>query len=186
MVCVAVACGGGDGGGKATATSAGAGPTAAGGAPTAAANQPTEDNGVLPDEHTSLQVGSSAEVQSSNHDPNHVDDPMGTLKATIIAITDPAQGSGYTGDPQAGNRFWAVEVKVEATGDTAVNTGIWTLHTTDGQEYEARMVTGVGEDLFEFAPLDPGETKQGVVVFDIPQDAAVQWLFMDPSIYLGG
>jgi hypothetical protein len=185
IVLALIACGGGDDDTAPTATR-GASSTPAGGSSTTATSEPTQSDANFPDVHAPLEVGSSAEVESSNPDPFAPEsDQMGTVEVTIVSIMDPAETTSEIFQPEAGNRFWAVEVTMEATGDKDVNTGEWTLRTTDGSEYETSLLTGVGDDII-YGAIKPGETRQGVVVFEIPEGATIEWLYMDPSIYVGG
>ena len=150
----------------------------------AAPGQATAADANFPDVHVPLKVGSSGEAPSSDPDPTTVNDTQGTVKVTIVAITDHATTTSPIFQPEAGNHYWAVEVTMQATGNKVVNTGQWTLHTTDGNDYGTVYLTGVGEDI-TYGALAAGESKRGVLVFQIPDGATVQWLWMNPSIYVG-
>jgi hypothetical protein len=180
-----VGCGGSDKAATSTTTGGAAAPT------TASSDNPTAATGAVPtssdsdveDVHVPLAVGSSGEVKSSTMDLEHLNDEQGTIKVTVVAITDPATTDSAIFQPEAGQRYWAMEVKLEGTSDKEVNTGEWTLHTTAGNDYDTVYLTGVGEDII-YGALQAGETQQGVVVFQIPADAVVQWVHMNPSVYV--
>ena len=141
-----------------------------------------------------LTVGSSAEVDSHTPDPMAMSDSsvdvLAPLKVTIVSIIDPAISESEIFQPEVGNRFWAVEVLLEATGDKAVNSGEpWIVTDTDGNEYENMYLTGaaadVGEDI-TYSAIEPGQSKQGVVVFELPESAQVKSVSVNASIFVGG
>lgn len=197
-----VACGGDDGGSDdADSGGGGSGATTAATATAAddaeadvvlteeaAASSEDDTSGGMPNVTVPLAVGSSGEVQSHDADPSAIsasgDFELGPLKVTVNQILDPATTDSEIFQPEPGNRYWAFEVTMEATGDTTVNTGVWTLRTTDGAEYTNVMLTGVGEDIF-YESIDAGQSVTGVVVFQIPEDAQVESVTLDPNIYVG-
>jgi len=168
------------------ATNAGSDATASDGGETPQADSgsanESDDN---PDIHVSLSAGSSGEVESDNPDPFSEETELGTIKVTIIEIIDNATTDNAIMQPETGNRYWAAEVTLEATGDKVVNTGIWTVQTADGGEYETIYLTGVGDDII-YGALEAGASQQGFLVFEIPEGATVTTLKLDPSIYVGG
>ena len=192
LVLLFVACGGGDdddngtdstpvatqiSGADATQSDAGTTPTQE-----SSAGNESNDN---PDVHVSLSAGSSGEVESDNPDPFAEATDLGTIKVTIVEIIDNATTDNAIMQPESGNRYWAAEVMLEATRDKVVNTGVWTVETTDGGEYETIYLTGVGDDII-YGALEAGATEQGFLVFEIPEGATVKTLKLDPSIYVGG
>ena len=147
-------------------------------------SSPTQASADFPDVHAPLEVGSSAESEGTGAS-DLSDRPETTgVKVTIVDIVDPATTESPIFQPAEGNRYYAVEVIIEATGGEVVNTGVWTLGTSDGGTYETVMLTGVGEDIF-YGDTVPGTPDQGYLVFEIPADATVNWLFMSTSIYVG-
>jgi Domain of unknown function (DUF4352) len=192
LILLLVACGGGDDDTNAVDSTpvatqiSGANATQSDAGETATENSSAgnEDNN-NPDVHVSLSAGSSGEVKSDNPDPFATDTELGTLKVTIVDIIDNATTDNAIMQPEAGNRYWAAEVTLEATGDKVVNTGVWTVQTTDGGEYETIYLTGVGDDII-YGALEAGATKQGFLVFEIPAGATVKALKLNPSIYVGG
>jgi hypothetical protein len=153
-----------------------------------AATEPPQTGGRT-DIHVPLAAGSSGEVQSNNPDPSAATEDEGTVKVTLVSITDPAtpeSGSIFT--PSSGTRWYVIEVTMENTSDKVANTGVWTVLTDDGQEYENQIVAnygGLGNDI-TYGPIQPGNTAEGVVLFEIPETAAVQSVKVSPSIYVGG
>jgi hypothetical protein len=155
------------------------------------------DSGDSSDEegpHAPLAAGSSAEVDSHDPDPTALDSSgnfdTSPIKVTIVSIIDPAITESEIFPPGPGNRYWAVEVLMEAVGDTKVNTGEpWTLTDTDGKQYDRVLLSeaaaDVGDDIM-YAAIEPGQSVQGVVVFLIPEDAQVESLSVSASIYVGG
>ena len=191
LILLLVACGGGDDDNAADSTPvatqiSGADATQSDAGETAAENSSAgneSDNN--PDVHVALSAGSSGEVESDNPDPFATDTELGTVKVTIVQIIDNATTDNAIMQPESGNRYWAAEVTLEATGDKVVNTGIWTVQTSDGGEYETLYLTGVGDDII-YGALEAGATEQGFLVFEIPEGVTVVALKLDPSIYVGG
>jgi hypothetical protein len=194
LILLLVACGGGDddddsndANGESTQV-AGGNPTAADAADDEEAEDSDSDDEDPnnPDVHVPLSPGSSGEVESDNPDPFATPEAeLGTLKVTIDEILDPATTDSPIFQPEAGNKYWAVVATLEATSDKVVNTGIWTVLTSDGGEYETIYLTGVGEDII-YGALEAGATQQGVIVFEIPENVTVVSLKLDPHIYVGG
>jgi hypothetical protein len=153
----------------------------------------TDDTGDADDEEgprAELSAGSSGEVQSHDPDPMALDDSgnieTAPLKVTIVRIIDPATTDSDIFQPQPGNRYWAVEVLMEAVGDETVNTGEpWILTDTDGNEYYTSLLTGVDEDI-RYDAIEAGQSVQGVVVFEIPESAQIASVSVNASIYVGG
>jgi hypothetical protein len=142
---------------------------------------PTPEDPNFPDVYASLAPGSSAEADTG-------EDPFtkkpGRARYTIDAITDPAEPANQIYVPQAGNRWVLFEITVAAIGEGGLSTPEWALGTTDGKEYDWIGGTGLGQEIL-FMDLPAGESLSGVVVFEIPADAEVAWLMIDPSIYVG-
>ena len=70
-------------------------------------------------------------------------------------------------------------------GTTVAKTGVWIVATTVGAQYENIIALGTPPDIF-YGPLEAGTSEQGVVIFEIPEDATIQWVMMDPTIFVGG
>jgi hypothetical protein len=142
---------------------------------------PTPEDPSFPDVIAELTAGSSAEVDTG-------DDPFtnqpSRARYTIDAITDPAEPATQFYVPQPGNRWVLFEITVASIGEGGLSTPEWALGTADGQEHDWIGGTGLGQEIL-FMDLPAGETRSGVVVFEIPEDAVVAWLMIDPSIYVG-
>jgi hypothetical protein len=124
-----------------------------------------------------LQVGSSGEVPARNPDPFDANAVTGTLRVTVTGILDPAMAAPPTRMPEAGHRFWAVQVTLEATGEAPVNAGVWTLRTVDGQVYPSSS-SGLRDEL-GYRAIRPGESVPGTIPFAIPEDAEIAEVIVD-------
>lgn len=164
-----------------TATEAtGAGSDSAEGAPTNASSD-------FPDVRVPLEAGSSAEVGSMDPDPfgdTTSRDENSRVKVTINEVIDPVESEVPYLSPEAGNRWFGINITMEATGSGIANTGQWTLATTDGTEHTNIIVLGSTPDI-AYGSIEPGASTEGIVVFEIPEDAQVAWIFMSPTIFIG-
>jgi hypothetical protein len=150
---------------------------------------PTQASSDFPDVQVPLEAGSSGEVGSMDPDPFSADtsslNPESKVKVTINEIMDPAEITGTIFSPEPGNRWYALNMTMEATGSAIANTGVWELVTTDGTEYTNIFVLGDMPEI-TYGSIEPGATTEGLVVFEIPEDATVQWILMSPTVFVGG
>jgi hypothetical protein len=149
---------------------------------------PTQASSDFPDVQVPLEAGSSGEVASMDPDPfsdTSSLDPESKVKVTINEILDPAEIGGTIFSPEPGNRWYALNMTMEATGSAIANTGVWELVTTDGTEYTNIFVLGDMPEI-TYGSIEPGATTEGLVVFEIPEDATVQWILMSPTVFVGG
>ena len=156
--------------------------------PESAEGAPTHASSDFPDVQVPLEAGSSGEVGSMDPGPlanTTTLEGNSKVKVTINEILDPAEIEGTIFEPEPGNRWWAVTMTIEATGSEVANTGEWTLTTTDGTEYTNLVVLSSTPDIL-YGSLEPGASETGLLVFEIPEDAVVQWLLMSPTIFVGG
>lgn len=176
-----------------TATSAGSTaestptPAESTGGQESAEGAPTHASADFPDVQVPLEAGSSGEVGSMDPDPFAATDSRdenSKVKVTINEVLDPADIEGTIFAPEAGNRWFAINITIEATGSEIANTGEWTLATTDGTEYTNTIVLGSTPDI-TYGSIEPGATAEGLVVFEIPEDAVVAWILMSPTIFVG-
>src|SRR5690606_32260695 len=86
-------------------------------------------------------------------------------KVTVVRVIDPAVSENEFLAPEAGNRYWAVEVQVENVGTQEVTSLDWKLRGSNDFEYDRAFVSGVEPELESYADLTPGARQQGVVVF---------------------
>jgi hypothetical protein len=149
---------------------------------------PTQASSDFPDVQVPLEAGSSGEVASMDPDPfsdTSSLDPESKVKVTINEIMDPAEIGGTIFSPEPGNRWYALNMTMEATGSAIANTGVWELVTTDGTEYTNIFVLGDMPEI-SYGSIEPGATTEGLITFEIPEDATVQWVLMSPTIFVGG
>ncbi|MGK2964034.1 MAG: DUF4352 domain-containing protein, partial [Tepidiformaceae bacterium] len=105
-------------------------------------------------------------------------------KVTLVRVLDPATSDNQFTQPDAGNRYWAVEVQIENVGTQEVNGLDWKLRGSNDFEYDRAFVSGVGAELEPFTNLTPGAKQQGLVVFEIPADVTPKWLRADPNPFI--
>jgi hypothetical protein len=149
---------------------------------------PTHASSDFPDVQVPLEAGSSGEVVSMDPDPFAATDSRdeeSRVKVTIIEILDPAEIESSIFSPEPGNRWYAINVTIEATGSAVANTGVWELVTTDGTAYTDIYVLG-DTPYISYGAIEPGASVEGVLVFEIPEGATVQWILMSPTIFVGG
>jgi hypothetical protein len=125
-----------------------------------------------------LAEGSSGTVKTAGDKVHRV---------TVIRVLDNAQSANQFSQPQAGMKYWAVEMLVENAGTSEISTSLqWKLRGSNDFEYDRTFVSGVGQN-FELAQnLTPGAKTQGVVVFEIPSDVSPKWLRYDPNTFARG
>lgn len=141
---------------------------------TSATKQPGTDS---KDRHASLAVNSSGEVESLSDRK---------AKVTINQIQDDAKSSNSFIQPKAGNRYYALQVTVEAVGGKTVSSGSWRLRAKDGFEYDQTFISGLEGESLAFGDITPGGKRQGWVVFEIPTGAQVQWVRYDENVVVAG
>lgn len=137
----------------------------------AAAGGDDDDGG---DVHVTLAPGASGEIAPQGNGQRR-------SQVTILEIADPADSGNAFLVPDVGNRFWAALIEVENVGTRQVTSLDWTLRA-DGFEYD--WTIGGDIDVLLYSDLTPGSKRQGWVFFEIPQDAAVDWLRADPNPFL--
>lgn len=128
------------------------------------------------DVHVTLADGASGVIF-----PERLDEKK--TKVTLVRVLDPATSDNQFTQPDAGNRYWAVEVQIENVGTEEVNGISWKLRGSNDFEYDREFVTGIGAELEPFTNLTPGAKQQGLVVFEIPADVTPKWLRADPNIF---
>jgi hypothetical protein len=146
---------------------------------------PTNASNDVSDVRAPLAVDSSGKVGSMDPDPfgnAESRDENSMVKVTITEVLDPAEIDGTIFSPEAGSRWFAVSVTMDATGSGIANTGEWTLATTDGSQYTTIIVLG-STPYIAYGSFEPGESVEGVVVFEIPENAEVGWIFLSPTIF---
>jgi hypothetical protein len=98
-------------------------------------------------------------------------------RVTIDGIADPAFPPNDIGFAAPGNRYVAVEIAVQNVGQGNLNTADFRLKTSDGKETEPKPVPDIGAtDLSFLNNLSTGDTTDGIIAFEVPEEATVQWL----------
>ncbi len=162
-------------------TSQPAGTTAAveaAGTPAVAAS-PTKPWGTSKEDvHVPFAEGQTAEIRVGD----------GVYRLTLVKIVDPAQSTNEFIKPDEGKRFVLLQVLIENAGTSGVTSGSWVLRDRNDFEYEEDLApTGFAEgEPLGFFELGPGAKKQGIVVFEIPEDAQIRFVKFDPNPFTSG
>ena len=128
------------------------------------------------DVRVSLATGSSGEIAPENQGSRRI-------KVTILDIVDGADPENQFSNPQAGKKYWAVEVEVENVGSREVRSPDWKLRDSGDIEHDRTLFSGVGENLDVTFDLTPGGKLRGWVVFEIDTEAEPKWLRADPNTF---
>ncbi len=132
----------------------------------------TDDSGA--DVRVILATGASGEISPEGQGRSR-------QRVTILEIDEQAETPNGFQVPRDGYRFWGARVRVENIGERQTGTIDWTLRTTAGVEYDRLVATGDYQDLV-YNDLSPGSAREGWIYFEIPDDAAVDWVRADPAI----
>lgn len=98
-------------------------------------------------------------------------------QVTIERIDDPAISTTGEGKASTGNRYIAIQTTVENVGQRDLKAADFRLRTWDGDEFEPKLVPELGaSDLSFLKNVLIGERRAGVLAFEVPERAAVQWL----------
>jgi hypothetical protein len=93
------------------------------------------------------------------------------MAVTVLAVRDPARSPDQYNRPEPGNRWVAIKVKVQNTGDTAlqINTDNDTrLLDGESQEYEPE-IGGLVKPALYSPTIAPGGKRVGWVTFQVPK-----------------
>jgi len=126
------------------------------------------------DRHVPLAPGQSGAIADGKQ----------VYRVTIQNIVDGATSSNPFVQPKEGQKFWLVQVLFENAGTRSIHLtgGEWALRTQDGFDYEPEVIaTGFAEGEVLSGEVGPGGKAQGIVVFQIPQDAQPLFLKFDPN-----
>lgn len=126
------------------------------------------------DRHVPLAVGQSGAIADGKQ----------VYRVTVMAIVDGATSSNMFVQPKEGHKFWLVQVQFEnaGTSSTTLLPMQWALRTRDGFDYEPEiLVAGFAEGESLSGEVGPGGKMQGIVVFQIPQNAQPLFLKFDPN-----
>jgi len=131
-----------------------------------------------PDARAPFAAGSSATVTTAGDV---------TLKLLIDRVIDPATSTNRFQTPTAGNRFVAIELTIENVGTAEAHGGEFLLRTTDGFEHRPTTLSGLeSSPTWRAQTLTSGGKVQGVIAFEIKDDAQIQWLKFDPNSFAKG
>lgn len=105
---------------------------------------------------------------------------------TLQQVIDPAQSNNQYEQPDPGDRFVAIKVLIDDTGQASLNNDAnttFTLLGSDDQEYSASFegvsgCTNFNEGLYTLAP---GASVVGCVMYEVPAAVTItQVQFLDP------
>lgn len=105
-------------------------------------------------------------------------------KVTVLQIADSASSANMFLQPDAGKKFWAIEVEIENVGTQEVTSLDWKLRDSKDLEHDRQFMNDVGPNIEVFYNLTPGGKTRGWVVFEIDADATPKWLRADPNPFL--
>jgi hypothetical protein len=131
-----------------------------------------------------LPIGTDGDVQADLQEREQAEVSVvdgRVARVTLDKLLNSVQAEGRFLRPAAGYRYWAALVTIEAMSDEPVATGIWTVRTQSGAEYDCTYLTpNVGPALPAMGDIYPGEERRGWLVFELPLGAQVEWLRYDP------
>ncbi|MFK4071563.1 DUF4352 domain-containing protein [Streptomyces sp. NPDC029674] len=103
------------------------------------------------------------------------------LDVTAVKVVDPARTTNEFLAPDPGNRYVAVQFRLENTGtapykDSPTNGAA--LVDTDGQRFDAELVaeTNAGASFPAIVSISPDDTALGFITFELPTDARPEQL----------
>jgi hypothetical protein len=124
---------------------------------------------------TSSMTGSISSYQAPSS--SQVNNESIGAQVTIEWIGDPAISTTGEGKASTGKRYIAIQMAVENVGQRDLKAADFRLRTWDGDEFEPKLVPDIGaSDLSFLKNVLIGERRAGVIAFEVPEGAAVQWL----------
>ena len=124
---------------------------------------------------TSSMAGSISTYQAPSS--SQVNNEGIGAQVTIEWIGDPAISATGEGEASTGKRYIAIQMAVENVGQRDLKAADFRLRTWDGDEFEPKPVPDIGaSDLGFLKNVLIGERRAGVIAFEVPEGAAVQWL----------
>ncbi len=143
----------------------------------AAAAQPGQVGTNKGDVHVPFAAKSSGEIAPDGNKERRT-------KVTILQTSDVTSDNPFL-KPNAGMKWFGIEVVVENTGTKEVTSLDWKLRDSQDGEHDREFFTGgSGKDLEGLFNLTPGGKTQGWIYFEIPVDATAKWLRADPNPFL--
>jgi hypothetical protein len=155
--------GGGAGAGTAVPTDAAAGTAT----PTATAT-PTPDRSRNHTMDETFRVGSGEK----------------TIEYTVTDVTTGRAIGNDVAGAEADGMFVAVEIRMTNVGDESLDISARPYRLVDGQgrSYETDSEAMVyADDAVVFEQLDPGLSKRGILIFDVPPDQSSRQLKIEPA-----
>ncbi|MEU8138612.1 DUF4352 domain-containing protein [Streptodolium elevatio] len=99
------------------------------------------------------------------------------LDATVVKIVDPATTDNEFMKPKSGMRLVAVQWRIANTGNVPVDSGPTSgssLVDTEGQQFDPTYATTTaGPEFPSGAKIPPGESRLGVVAYEVPTGSKV-------------
>lgn len=126
------------------------------------------------DVHVPMAEGQTAELSSGGE----------LYRVTLVKIVDGATSSNMFQVPAEGKKYLLFQFIVENRGTSSLHLfgTEWALRDTDNFDYDpvfAPVGFAQGEPLN--GEIGPGGKRQGIVVFEIPEDAQPLFLKFDPN-----
>lgn len=103
-------------------------------------------------------------------------------KELTVTKVDKSYSPKY-GNPQSGQKFIKVTVKLENKSSSEIHVNPLDFHILDssGAKEDVDSNTYSLSDQFKYADLTPGGTREGSVVFEVPKDDSNLTLVYEPS-----
>lgn len=147
--------------------------------PTVAASPPKPWGTSKKDVHVALAEGQTGEVTVGGQ----------TYRVTLVKIVDGATSANMFQAPAEGKRYVLFQVVVENVGTRAFNlfNTQWALRDKNKFDYDPVFApVGFAEGEALTGEVGPGGKRQGIVVFEIPQDAQPLFLKFAPNLLTPG
>lgn len=106
-----------------------------------------------------------------------------TVEYTVVSVETASNVGGEYGE-DADAQFVVVELKVtnKASESFTVSSNMFTLVDDQGREYDVDTDAMVyADDPIIYEQVDPGVTKTGIVIFDVPEDQQTRQLKIKPA-----
>lgn len=112
------------------------------------------------------------------------------VAVTVTKVFDRATPKSEIFTPKAGNRWVAVELRIENKGNRVYNDSPWmgaTLVDNEGQEHRPSLISNIQEGVsLTSVTISAGDSRKGVLVFELPNDLkAAKFLYAVKSGLFG-
>ena len=107
--------------------------------------------------------------------------PRETVSAAIVTVPQQVSTQFKTYAPQAGDKFVGFNVTINniAAEISNSNPHNWQLPDTSGNIYDTSTATFALPNLFRTVNTQPGDVINGIIVFEVPQNAQLKSLTYD-------